>query len=352
MSDTMISHRQHGAASEKGHVLDVRGLETWLRPSSGEGWMKVIRNISFAVEPKQRVAIVGESGSGKSVTALSIMRLLDPQASRIQGEVVVNGQDLLSLPPERLRRIRGRQVAMVFQDPMTSLNPVKRIGDQIVEAIRRHTDDSRQRAMAEAVRLLDEVQIPAARQRVHAYPHELSGGMRQRVMLALALSMGPDLIIADEPTTALDVTVQAQVIRILKERAEHHGAATILITHDLGLVSGFAEVVLVMYAGRIVESGPVERVLLHPEHPYTVGLLSSLCTVDADPSKPLPSIPGSPPRPSSLPTGCAFHPRCPMATDLCSREAPDMSYGEDRSLGGAECHYAWGSRPESGGPSD
>jgi oligopeptide/dipeptide ABC transporter ATP-binding protein len=325
----------------EGIVLEVRGLRTRLATSRGQDWIQVVRNVNFALRSNQRLAIVGESGSGKTVTALSIMRLLDPEASEIEGEVWVAGKDVQTMTTRQLRAIRGRRVAMIFQDPMTSLNPVKRIGDQIVEAIRLHRPVSRKAARAEALRLLTEVQIPAPEQRLQAYPHELSGGMRQRVMIALALSMEPDVIIADEPTTALDVTVQAQVMRLLKERAEDHGAATILITHDLGLVAGFAQVALVMYAGRIVEWGPVERVLRNPAHPYTAGLLASLCTLDSEPGTDLTSIPGAPPRPSDVPAGCSFHPRCWMATDICRTQVPEMVAGTPPELGAAECHYAW-----------
>jgi len=322
-------------------VLEVRGLRTWLRPSGGDSWIQIIREVSFSLHRNERLAIVGESGSGKSVTALSITRLLDPKASLVTGEVWIDGQNVQAMTERELRTVRGRRVAMVFQDPMTSLNPVKRVGDQIADAIQMHSTTSRKAAYAQAVRLLEEVQIPAPKQRVRCYPHELSGGMRQRAMFALALSMGPDVVIADEPTTALDVTVQAQVIRILKERAQSRGAATILITHDLGLVAGFAETVLVMYAGRIVETGPTERVLRYPAHPYTAGLLASLCTLDSDPSTDLPSIAGAPPRPHDIPAGCSFHPRCWMATAKCRTAAPEMISGDSPADGSAECHYAW-----------
>ncbi|NQV04906.1 ABC transporter ATP-binding protein [bacterium] len=330
-------------------VLDVRGLRTQLSTSRGANWIQIIRDVSFTLRRNQRLAIVGESGSGKSVTALSIMRLLDKSASEITGEVWIGGEDAQAMSDRQMRRIRGRRVAMIFQDPMTSLNPVKRIGDQIVAAMRLHSDISQKDAMAEALRLLKEVQIPAPEQRLRSYPHELSGGMRQRVMIALALSMEPEVIIADEPTTALDVTVQAQVMRLLKERVESHGAATILITHDLGLVAGFAEFVLVMYAGRIVERGPIERVLLDPAHPYTAGLLASLCTLDTDPLEELPSIEGAPPRPDDVPSGCSFHPRCWMATDLCRTERPPMVEGASPDLGAAECHFAWNVVPPGAG---
>ncbi len=322
-------------------ILEVRGLRTGLSSTRSEDLIRIIKDVSFALRRNQRLAIVGESGSGKSVTALSIVRLLDAASSEVRGEVWVDGENTQVMTDREMRRVRGRRIAMIFQDPMTSLNPVKRIGDQIAEAIRLHSSTSREDAMAQALHLLREVQIPAPEQRLRSYPHELSGGMRQRVMIALALSMDPDVIIADEPTTALDVTVQAQVMRLLKDRAESHGAATILITHDLGLVAGFAEVVLVMYAGRIVERGPVERVLLEPAHPYTAGLLASLCTLDTDPLEELPSIEGVPPKPGDTPGGCPFHPRCWMATDLCREQAPPTVEGDPPQLGAAVCHFAW-----------
>ena len=322
-------------------VLKVKGLHTSLFNSTGKAWLKVVRNLNFTVKKNQLLAIVGESGCGKSVTALSILRLLDPDASQISGEVFINGKDVLSLNITELEKIRGRRVAMIFQDPMTSLNPVKRIGDLIIEAISLHSTISKSDARKEAIRLLDEVQIPSPKRCLMAYPHELSGGMRQRVMIAMALSMKPDLIIADEPTTALDVTVQAQVIKLFKERVKSHRTATILITHDIALVSGFADEILVMYAGRIVEYGPIERVLMKPAHPYTAGLLASLCTLESQPRDRLTSIPGNPPQPDNIPNGCAFHPRCLMAIKKCATEMPPMRTGHFEDQGAAECHKAW-----------
>ena len=322
-------------------VLKVKGLHISLFNSTGKAWLKVVRNLNFTVKKNQLLAIVGESGCGKSVTALSILRLLDPDASQISGEVFINGKDVLSLNITELEKIRGRRVAMIFQDPMTSLNPVKRIGDLIIEAISLHSTISKSDARKEAIRLLDEVQIPSPKRCLMAYPHELSGGMRQRVMIAIALSMKPDLIIADEPTTSLDVTVQAQVIKLFKERVKSHGTATILITHDIALVAGFADEILVMYAGRIVEYGPVKRVLMKPAHPYTAGLLASLCTLESQPGDRLTSIPGNPPQPDNIPNGCAFHPRCLMAIKKCATEMPPMITGHFEDQGAAECHKAW-----------
>jgi oligopeptide/dipeptide ABC transporter ATP-binding protein len=322
-------------------VLEVRDLNTRLPVSRDGSWVQIINDIGFSLRRNERLAIVGESGSGKSVTALSVMRLLDESASQVTGEVWIDGKNMLEMTRREARAVRGQKVSMIFQDPMTSLNPVKRIGDQIVEAIRLHSNTSRRDARKRALELLKEVQIPSPEQRLNAYPHELSGGMRQRVMIALALSMEPAVVIADEPTTALDVTVQAQVMKLLKERADSHDAATILITHDLGLVAGFAEDVMVMYAGRIVEFGPVERVLSAPAHPYTRGLLDSLCTLDSSPSEALPSIPGTPPRPGSVPMGCPFHPRCPSAVDRCATEPPEMVEGPSPRDGAAACHFAW-----------
>ena len=322
-------------------VLKVKGLHISLFNSTGKAWLKVVRNLNFTVKKNQLLAIVGESGCGKSVTALSILRLLDPDASQISGEVFINGKDVLSLKNTELEKIRGRRVAMIFQDPMTSLNPVKRIGDLIIEAISLHSTISKSDARKEAIRLLDEVQITSPKRCLMAYPHELSGGMRQRVMIAMALSMKPDLFIADEPTTALDVTVQAQVIKLFKERVKSHGTATILITHDIALVSGFADEILVMYAGRIVEYGPIERVLMKPAHPYTAGLLASLCTLESQPRDRLTSIPGNRPQPDNIPNGCAFHPRCLMAIKKCATEMPPMITGHFEDQGAAECHKAW-----------
>lgn len=322
-------------------LLDVQNLNVHLRSSSSATPVHVIRDVSFTVRRHQRLAIVGESGSGKSVTALSILRLLDPGASRITGRILMGDEDLLAMSPSELRAFRGGRIAMIFQDPMTSLNPVARIGKQMTSAMRLHRDLDRRSAMSEALRLLEAVQIPAAKDRLRTYPHELSGGMRQRVMIALALSMEPDLLIADEPTTALDVSVQAQVMSILREKTETLGSAVILITHDLGLVAEFADDVIVMYGGRIVERGPVRRVLANPGHPYTAGLLGSLCTLDSDPTRPLPVIGGTPPQLSSLPAGCAFQPRCWMATDVCRVETPALTANPDPRLGMSACHHAW-----------
>lgn len=321
-------------------VLDVQGLNVHLQSGTAAA-THVIRDVSFTVRRHQRLAIVGESGSGKSVTALSILRLLDQGSSRVSGQILMDGEDLLSMPPRELREYRGGRIAMIFQDPMTSLNPVARIGKQLTSALRLHNELDRRSARREAIRLLEAVEIPAARNRFSSFPHELSGGMRQRVMIALALSMAPDLIIADEPTTALDVSVQAQVMSILREKTHTLGTAVILITHDLGLVSEFADDVLVMYGGRVVESGPAQRILSNPGHPYTAGLLASLCTLDSNPKRPLPVIGGSPPQLTNLPTGCAFHPRCWMATDDCSVEIPALKANTDSNLGMSACHHAW-----------
>ena len=322
-------------------VLDVQGLNVHIQSGTSAAATHVIRDVSFTVRRHQRLAIVGESGSGKSVTALSILRLLDPGASRISGRVLMDGENLLAMSQGQLRKYRGGRIGMIFQDPMTSLNPVARIGKQMTSALRLHKGLDRRSARNEAIRLLDAVQIPAAKNRFRAFPHELSGGMRQRVMIGLALSMEPDLLIADEPTTALDVSVQAQVMSILRERTETLGTAAILITHDLGLVAEFADDVLVMYGGRIVEFGPVRRIFANPGHPYTAGLLASLCTLESDPNRPLPVIGGSPPQLTSLPNGCAFHPRCWMSTDVCSVQTPDLMANTDPHLGMSACHHAW-----------
>lgn len=322
----------------EGVVLEVRDLHTSVIPRRGAEPLEIIRGAGFRLSGGQRLALVGESASGKSMTALSIMQLLGP-GSQLEGEVWLNGRDLLTLPPQELRGVRGNEIAMIFQDPMTSLNPVMTVGDQLVEAIRLHRRMKRPAAEAEAVRLLSDVQIPNAQRRTGAYPHEFSGGMRQRVMIAMALSGDPSVLLADEPTTALDVTVQAQVMDLLDGLAEEHGAAVVLITHDLGLVAGFADSVAVMYAGRVVELGSAADIFELPAHPYTEGLLQALCRLDGPLQSRLPSVPGSPPQPGALPTGCSFHPRCPYAEDICIHDAPPAVQALRRWPGTSECHF-------------
>jgi len=287
------------------------------------GRFAVVEELAFGVAPGEVLAIVGESGSGKSMTALALMRLVPPPGT-ITGRVVFEGTELLSLPERKLRAIRGGAMAMVFQEPMTSLNPVFTVGRQIAEALAWHRGLSGAAARAEAVRLLGLVEIPNAAQRVSEYPHQLSGGMRQRVMIAMALACGPRLLIADEPTTALDATVQAQILDLLRRLRAELGLAVILITHDLGVVADFADRVAVMYAARIVETGPTEALFRAPLHPYTEGLLASLPRMQG-PIGRLAAIPGQVPPPFALPPGCRFAPRCAHAKAPCALAVPALA---------------------------
>jgi oligopeptide/dipeptide ABC transporter ATP-binding protein len=288
------------------------------------GGVPVLEDVSFAIAPGETLGLVGESGCGKSVTALSIMRLLPEPPARIEsGRIVFDGTDLLDLDAERLRSIRGDRIAMIFQEPMTSLNPVFTIGDQIGESLIVHRGASRAAARAEAARLLDLVGIPAAASRLDRYPHELSGGQRQRAMIAIALACKPRLLIADEPTTALDVTVQAQILDLIARLRRELGMAVLLITHDLGVVAEFCDRVAVMYAGRIVEEAPATALFAAPGHRYTEALLRSMPAANA-PGRDLPSIPGSVPPPAARGAGCVFAPRCGFATPRCRAELPPL----------------------------
>ncbi|MBS1878178.1 MAG: ABC transporter ATP-binding protein [Actinobacteria bacterium] len=282
------------------------------------GLVQAVDRVSFEVRPGEVVAIVGESGSGKSVTAQTIMGLTRSKNSRIEGSVKLEGEELIDASDATLRRMRGERVAMIFQDPMTSFNPVYRIGRQIGEAMRAHTNVSKGEARTRAIELFEAVGIPDAARRVDDYPHEFSGGMRQRAMIAMALALEPDLLIADEPTTALDVTIQAQILRLLEELNRKRNLATILITHDLGVVAEVADRVLVMYAGRVVEQGSLDDIFYDPQHPYTWGLLGSLTRLDQPRPERLPQIKGSPPSLLDLPQGCPFRPRCPHEFAKCS----------------------------------
>jgi len=303
-------------------LLEVEGLQTVFDTSEGEA--RAVDGVSFHVDEGETVGIVGESGCGKSVTALSIMRLIQSPPGRIAGgRIRFAGRDLLSLREKEMRRVRGNDIAMIFQEPMTSLNPVFTIGYQIVEAIRLHRAASKNEAVEQAVRMLEEVEMPNARERINDYPHQLSGGMRQRVMIAMALSCDPKLLIADEPTTALDVTIQAQILDLLASLKERFGMAMMLITHDLGVVARQAQRVLVMYAGRIVEEGKVGDVLVHPGHPYTRGLVASQPEFGRR-GEPLPTIAGIVPSLTALPHGCRFRDRCNLAEPECERIDPDL----------------------------
>jgi oligopeptide/dipeptide ABC transporter ATP-binding protein len=299
-------------------LLSVEGLGVAM------GGVPVLEDVSFAIAPGETLGLVGESGCGKSVTALSIMRLLpEPPARIASGRIVFDSTDLLDLDAERLRSIRGDRIAMIFQEPMTSLNPVFTIGDQIGESLIVHRGASRAAARAEAARLLDLVGIPAAASRLDRYPHELSGGQRQRAMIAIALACKPRLLIADEPTTALDVTVQAQILDLIARLRRELGMAVLLITHDLGVVAEFCDRVAVMYAGRIVEEAPATALFAAPGHRYTEALLRSMPAANA-PGRDLPSIPGSVPPPAARGAGCVFAPRCGFATPRCRAELPPL----------------------------
>ncbi len=281
--------------------------------------MQAVDGVSFDLRPGEVVAIVGESGSGKSVTAQTLIGLTRANNARIEGSVKLDGKELTDAGDAEMRRLRGEQIAMVFQDPMTSFNPVYRLGAQIVEAIRAHRPDtSKAEAKARVVELFESVGIPNAEQRVDDYPHEFSGGMRQRAMIAMALALEPEVLIADEPTTALDVTIQAQILDLLEQLNRERNLATILITHDLGVVAEVADRVLVMYAGKVVEEGTLDEIFYDPQHPYTWGLLGSLTRIDRPRPERLPQIAGQPPTLLDLPTGCPFRPRCPHEFAKCS----------------------------------
>jgi phosphonate C-P lyase system protein PhnK len=290
----------------------------------------VVEGVSFDLAPGEILGVVGESGSGKSVTALSIMRLI-PAPGRVTGRIDFAGQDLMALPEARMREIRGRDIAMIFQEPMTSLNPVFTCGDQVMEALVHHRGLDRAGARAEALKLLKLVEIPSAERRLDDYPHQLSGGMRQRVMIAMALACRPKLLLADEPTTALDATIQAQILDLLRGLQRELGMAVILITHDLGVVSEVAHRVLVMYAGRVVETSPAAEVFARPLHPYTEGLLASIPRLEG-PIERLDAIPGQVPAPDAMPAGCRFAPRCRYAEPACAASPPPLApRGEGRA---------------------
>ena len=301
-------------------ILEVRNLSTHFFTDDGE--VKAVRNVSFNVAPGETVGIVGESGCGKSVTAMSVLGLVQRPGKVVNGEIMFKGRDLLKLTKEELRNIRGRDIAMIFQDPLSSMNPVLRVGYQIDEAMYAHdkikSDDVKRRG----IDLLKQVRVSDAERRINDFPHQFSGGMRQRAMIAMGLSNKPDLLIADEPTTALDVTVQAQILELLRDLNEQTGAAIILITHNLGVVAGLCKRVLVMYAGEIVEEGTVEQIFESPQHPYTWSLLRSVPRIDASRRDRLLSIEGLPPDLIDLPAGCKFNPRCPFRIERCFHEAP------------------------------
>ncbi|MCR6108353.1 ABC transporter ATP-binding protein [Salipaludibacillus agaradhaerens] len=309
-------------------IIDVNELQTSFYTSKGE--VKAVDGVSFDVPSGKTLGIVGESGSGKSITSLSIMRLIESPGKVKGGSITFNGEDLLAKSEAEMRHIRGNQISMIFQEPMTSLNPVFTIGDQIAESYMIHEKLSKKEALKKALGMLELVGIPSPKDRLKAYPYELSGGMRQRAMIAIALACNPELLIADEPTTALDVTIQAQILRLINRLQDELGMSMILITHDLGVVAETCDYVAVMYAGKIVEYADVHTLFKAPKHPYTVGLLKSLPRHDIDQDE-LEVIKGMVPRPDELPEGCRFAPRCPFATKLCEEKLPSLENIDDKN---------------------
>lgn len=329
MSSASISARTTNPATES--VLEVRGLSTYFTTRRGQV-TRAVSDVSLSVPRSATLALVGESGSGKSVTALSIMRLVPPPGEIVSGQILLEGRNLMALDRESMRRVRGREIAMIFQDPMTSLNPVYTVGEQISEAIRLHEGAGRKAAWRRALEMMDRVRIPDARRRASDYPHQLSGGMRQRVMIAMALSCNPKLLIADEPTTALDVTIQAEILDELKALKQEFNLSVLLITHDLGVVAETADAVAVMYAGQIVEEAPVHTIFRHAAHPYTQGLLRSVprLTGEGTRARRLEVIEGTVPSLLNLPMGCKFAPRCKYVIEQCrSQEIELLQTGED-----------------------
>jgi len=319
------------------HLLELSDLKTHF--FTRDGVVKAVDGVTYTLEAGKTLGVVGESGSGKSVTALSIMRLIpEAQGRVVGGDIRFKGESILKMSDEAVRALRGNRIAMIFQDPMTSLNPVFRVGAQIGESLRIHKGMSKAQAEKRAVELLELVGIPHPTERARDYPHQYSGGMRQRAMIAMALACDPDILIADEPTTALDVTIQAQIIDLMIDLQKRTGAAIIMITHDLGVVADIADNVMVMYAGRPIEYGSSDEVFYRPSHPYTWGLLDSLPRHDVSEKGSLCPIKGQPPSLINVPSGCSFHPRCPYAQEICSKEVPpnrEVSPGHS-----AACHFA------------
>ena len=318
-------------------LLEVKDLKVSFRTE--DGIVRAVDGISFTVHEGEVVGIVGESGSGKSVTMMSVMRLITDPNAIYEGEVIYKGRNLMALSREAMRAVRGQEIAMIFQDPMTSLNPVYTVGWQIEEQLNEHNELQKGQARRRVIELLGQVGIPKPEERIDDYPHQFSGGMRQRVMIALALSCNPDLLIADEPTTALDVTIQAQILELIKRLKRDFGSAVALITHDLGVVADIADRILVMYAGRIVEEGDKEQIFYDPQHPYTWGLLGSIARLDRPKAQRLTAIDGQPPSLIHRPQGCNFRPRCPHAFDRCRAEDPVLT----EKVGGGHldaCHLS------------
>jgi peptide/nickel transport system ATP-binding protein len=303
-------------------LLEVKDLKVHF--PTEDGLVKAVDGVSLTVSPGETLGVVGESGSGKSVTFLTVMGLVTKREARIQGEVLFRGDDLLKLPPEEMRHVRGSKISMIFQDPLTALNPVHRVGDQIAEVFQTHRNTSKKDAVEEAVNLLQLVGIPRPRERARQYPHEYSGGMRQRAMIAMALALNPDLLIADEPTTALDVTVQAQILDLIDRLKEEFDAAVVMITHDLGVVAEHCDDIMVLYAGRIAEFGDSKDIYYGAHHPYTWGLLQSISRIDQPRTERLRPIKGQPPSLIRVPPGCPFNPRCPYVMGICRYEVPQL----------------------------
>ena len=318
-------------------ALEIRGLRTEFR--IGGTWHAAVRDLSLTLMRDETLALVGESGCGKSVTALSVMGLVQPPFGRVaRGRIVIDERELTDLSEDEMQHIRGNRMAMIFQEPMTSLNPVMTVGDQVAESLRIHRKMDRKAALARALELFEEVKIPSARQRLNEYPHQFSGGMRQRVMIAIALACNPTVLLADEPTTALDVTIQAQVLGLLADLRRSHGTAVLFITHNLGVVAQIADRVAVMYAGEIVEQGPVTAIFADPQHPYTRALFAAIPRLD-QPGQALSAIPGRVPPLDAMPAGCRFAPRCPLRRAGCEAE---QTLAEVAPGHAARCHVATG----------
>ncbi|HMS08642.1 MAG TPA: ABC transporter ATP-binding protein [Pyrinomonadaceae bacterium] len=323
--------------TNNGTILSVNDLRTYFQTE--DGVVKAVDGITFELKKGETLGIVGESGSGKSVTNLSVMRLIpEPPGKIVAGDIIFDGIDVRSLPIDEVRRIRGKRIAMIFQDPMTSLNPFLRISTQLMEVTQLHLGHTKEQAYKHAIKMLETVGIPDAENRVDGYPHEFSGGMRQRVMIAMALACDPELLIADEPTTALDVTIQAQILELIKDLKARMGTSVILITHDLGVVAGMTDKIIVMYAGKVFEQAPTRELFATPANPYTKGLLRSVPDPAHEQGKELYQIPGLPPDVAHLPPGCPFAERCDRAADICRREYPPfVKINEDHH---SLCHFA------------
>jgi peptide/nickel transport system ATP-binding protein len=318
-------------------LLEVKDLSVHF--PTDDGLVKAVDGVSFSLLPGETLGVVGESGSGKSVSFLTVMGLINTKQAVIEGEIIFQGQDLLTLPPDEMRTVRGAKISMIFQDPMTSLHPYYKVGDQIAEAVRVHQQVSKQEAHEQAVEMLRRVGIPRPDERADQYPHEFSGGMRQRAMIAMALSLNPDLLIADEPTTALDVTVQAQILDLLDRLKQEFNAAIVIVTHDLGVVAEHCDHIQVMYAGKIVEAGDRRDIYYGAHHPYTWGLLSSIPRLnESDEKERLVPIRGLPPSLIFVPPGCAFHPRCPHVFDRCRTDVPELLPADGHHA--SRCHLS------------